>query len=411
MTRVGNAAGSKDSRSAGYLVQSHQRRRDAATAAMQAFEPTFDIRWPYQSPATSVSPASACRHATPSAAEGAYRSHLTAAAANARTHDRTEGTEPALGTRSQSAGALSAATAALLFAVAGPATAVTGPTGATALSLHGFSSLVADSTPHDVFVSGTGADPVEVTDFAGRPLGTLPALDGATALALSQGDGILYAAIRGTDEIAAVNPSTLQEVAIYFTGTGHDPQHLAVVGKNIWFSYGGSGNAGIGVLDPGALTVNTGRQSRFYNAPVLAASPTSPNTLVAGNVGVSPSVIESFDVSTGTPVALATSDPWSQSDGCENLQQLAIAGDGTDVIAACGFPYYGSELTLNGMVENASYRTGPYPTSIAVAPGNGTVALGVSATSSSVYLFAPGNPNPTGTYRLDGFGVYGLAWS
>src|SRR2546423_10901671 len=148
MTRVGNAAGSKDSRSAGYLVQSHQRRRDAATAAMQAFEPTFDIRWPYQSPATNVSPARACRHATPSAAEGADRSHLTAAAANARTHDRTEGTEPALGTRSQSAGALSAATAALLFAVAGPATAVTGPTRAAEPSPDGVSALRGGSTPY-----------------------------------------------------------------------------------------------------------------------------------------------------------------------------------------------------------------------------------------------------------------------
>lgn len=313
--------------------------------------------------------------------------------------------------RAQSAGALTAATAAVLFAMAGPAAAATGPTHTTTLSLTGFSSIVADSTHGKVFVSGAGSDPVEVTDFTGKPLSTLTSLDGATALALSQNNGILYAAIRGTDEIAAVNTSTLREVAVYFTGTGYDPQYLAVVGKDVWFSYGVNGNAGIGVLDPAALTVGTSAESAFYDAPVLAASPSAPHTLVAGNGGVSPSVIESFDIATGAPVKLAESNPWTQSDGCSNLQQLAVAANGTDVIAACGNPYYGSQLTLSGMTEDATYQTGPYPTSVAVAPSTGTIALGVDATSSSVYLFKPGASTPTATYQLSGFGVYGLAWN
>ena len=81
------------------------------------------------------------------------------------------------------------------------------------------------------------------------------------------------------------------------------------------------------------------------------------------------------------------------------------------VIAACGSPYYGSQLTLKGMAEDATYQTGPYPTSVAVAPKSGTIALGVDATSSSLYLFTPGNANPTATYQLGGFGVFGLAWN
>ncbi|MEY9930002.1 hypothetical protein ABH926_004644 [Catenulispora sp. GP43] len=317
-----------------------------------------------------------------------------------------------MGIRFKSAGALSAATAAVLFtALAGPAVAATGPTSAAALPLTGFSSIVADSAHHQVFVSGAGSDPVAVADFAGRPVSTLSSLDGATALALSRGDGILYAAIGGTDEIAAVNTSTLQEVALYFTGTGHDARHLAVVGHDVWFSYGASGQSGIGVLDPTALTVATTAESTFYNAPVLAASPSAPNVLVAGDGGMSPSVIESFDVSTGAPVPVAKSDPWSQSDGCENLSQLAVTADGADVVSACGAPYHGSELTLSGMSENATYQTGAYPGSVAVAPANGTIAFGTYATSPSVYLFRPGTSNPTGTYQLSGFGVYGLAWN
>ena len=316
-----------------------------------------------------------------------------------------------MGNRIQSAGALGVATAAVLFAVAGPAAAASGPTSTTVLPLTGFTSIVADSVHSEVFVSGAGSDPVEVTDFTGKPLSALTSLNGATALALSRSGGILYAAIGGTDEIAAVNTSTLQEVAVYFTGSGYDPQHLAVVGSDVWFSYGESGGAGIGVLDPAALTVGTTAESAFYNAPVLAASPSAPNTLVAGNGDMSPSVIESFDVATGAPVPLATSDPWTQSDGCENLQQLAVAADGTDVIAACGSPYYGSQLSLNAMTEDATYQTGAYPGSVAVAPGDGTIALGVYATSASVDLFTPGTSTPTATYQLGGFGVYGLAWN
>lgn len=326
-----------------------------------------------------------------------------------------------MGIRLQSAGALSAAAAAVLFTtLAAPASAsasavvAAGPASATALPLTGFSSVVADSAHHQVFVSGAGSDPVVVADFTGRTVGSLTALDGATALALSPGDGILYAAIGGTDEIAAVNTSTLREVAVYFTGAGNDARHLAVVGHDIWFSYGSPGNSGIGVLDPADLTVGTTRESTFYYAPVLAASPSAPNILVAGDGGISPSVVESFDVSSGAPVPLAKSDPWSQSDGCENLQQLAVTADGADVVTACGSPYHGSELTLSGMTEDATYQTGAYPNSVAIAPAHGTahgtIALGVSATSASVYLFQPGTPTATGTYQLSGFGVYGLAW-
>jgi hypothetical protein len=299
------------------------------------------------------------------------------------------------------------------LAVPASAVAATGPTSATALPLTGFSSIAADSAHHQVFVSGAASDPVAVADFAGRQVGSLSALKGATALALSQGDGILYAAIGGTDEIAAVNTATLQEVAIYFTGTGYDPLHLAVVGHDVWFSYGSAGNSGVGVLDPAALTVGTTRESSFYYAPVLAAAPSAPNILVAGDSGISPSVVESFDVSSGAPVPIAKSDPWSQSDGCENLQQLAITADGTDVITACGWPYHGSSLTLSGMTEDATYQTGPYPTAAAVDPdpAHGTIALGVSFTSASVSTFQPGATTPTATYQLSGTDVPGVAWN
>jgi hypothetical protein len=301
------------------------------------------------------------------------------------------------------------AVAAGLLAVAAPGTAsaATGPTSSTPLALTGFTSIVADSGHHQVFVSGAGSDPVVVTDFTGRPVTTLPALDGATALALSESGDILYAAIGNTDEIAAVRTDTLQEVALYFTGYGHNPQHLAVVGHDIWFSYGQDANTGIGELDPGALTVTTTSEPDFYYPALLASSPSAPNTLVAGNPHTSPSVIASYNVSTGTPVQIAKSNPWAQSDGCENLEQLAITADGADVVAACGAPYHASQLTLSGMTEDATYQTGPYPGSVAVSQSTGIISVGANATSTSVNLFSPGGSTPTATYQLGGFQVYG----
>lgn len=314
--------------------------------------------------------------------------------------------------RFQSAGALTTAVAAGLLAVAAPApaSATTGPTSSTTLALTGFTSIVADSGHHQVFVSGYGSDPVVVTDFAGKPVTTLPALAGATSLALSQGGTILYAAIGGTDEIAAVRTDTLQEVALYFTGTGHNPQHLAVVGHDVWFSYGQDADTGLGELDPVTLSVTTTHEADFYYPAVLAAAPSAPNTLVAGNPHISPSVIESFNVATGTPVEIAKSDPWAQSDGCENLEQLAVTASGADAVAACGAPYHGSQLSLSGMQEDATYQTGPYPDSVAVSQGSGTIAVGADGTSTVVDLFSPGGTNPTTTCQLGGSGVYGLAW-
>ena len=280
------------------------------------------------------------------------------------------------------------------------------------LSLTNFSSLVADSAHQHLFISGgSGSDGVLVTDFAGHPVTNLTGLAGASALALSADGGILYAAITGTDEIAAVNTATLQEVALYFTD-GQDPASLAVVGDDVWFSYVGTYayQAGLGVLEPAALTVDLTGESAFYGAPVLAASPAAPGILVAGNEGSEPSVVESFDVSSGSPVSIAESDPWFQADGCEFVDQMAITANGTDVVTACGAPYHGSALNLDTMAEDATYDTGPYDESVAVA-STGRIALGVDATSSSVYVFNPTGSAPAATYKLGGFGVYGIAWN
>lgn len=311
---------------------------------------------------------------------------------------------------------LACASLVLVLTAAGTATATAVATAAgvaatTVLPLTGFTSLAADSVHGRLFVSGAATDPVEVADDTGASVGTLSALTGARSLALSANGSVLFAAISGTDEIAAVDTATLQEVAVYHTGAGHEPAQLAVVGHDVWFSYGGPGQAGIGELDLSGPAITTTAEPAFYSAPVLAVSPSAPHTLVAGNGGISPSVIESFDVSTATPVEIAESDPWTQSDGCDNLHQLAISASGADVLAACGAPYYGESLRISTLTEDAQYRSGPYDGAVAVSRSKGTVALGVYGGGAAVDLFTPGAGTPAAAYPLGGFGVEGLAWS
>jgi sugar lactone lactonase YvrE len=249
-----------------------------------------------------------------------------------------------------------------------------------------------------------------VTDFSGGLVATITGEPGAGSLALSSNGHTLYVALTNTDAISAVDTRTLHETARYVTGTDAVPQHLAVVGNKVWFSYGSQGHAGIGVLDPRHAKVTLTAEPDFYGAPLLATSPSAPDTLVAGETDAGPSVIEAFDVASGAPVSTAKSNPWASPNGCEFVHGLAISANGTDVLAACGYPYFATSLKLTDLTEDGTYQTGPYTNAIATAR-NGRIAVGVDALSSSVYIFTPGTSTATATYTLSGFGVYGLAWS
>ena len=303
--------------------------------------------------------------------------------------------------------------AAVALAAAGPtasaSAATTGVTASVALPLPGYSALVADSSRHHLFVSaGGGSDAIAVTDFAGKPVATITGEPGASALALSRNGHILYVALTGADAISAIDTSTLKETARYTTGTGAAPVHLAVIGDDVWFSYGASGGAGIGKLDPRHATVALTPEHSFYAAPLLAAAPSAPGVLVAGETYVEPSVVVDYNVSSGAPVQAAATNPYL-SGGCTFVSGLAITPDGADVVVSCGSPYYATSFTLSHLVADGTYQTGPYTTAVAVAR-HGEIAVGTTTGADSVYLFDPGDSAATAAYRLTGAEVDGLAW-
>jgi hypothetical protein len=290
-----------------------------------------------------------------------------------------------------------------------------GPDGAavhsTVLPLTGFSSLAVDSDRSILFVSsGQESDAIAVTDFAGRIVTRIPGQQGATSLVLSADQQTLYVALSGGDAIAAISTSTLKETARYNIGAGVAPLSLAIVGDEVWFGYGSASGSGIGVLDPGKRTVVLHSQPGFHSAPLLAAAPSAPDILIAGEAGGQPSLVEEFDTATGTPVRTAQS---ASSSGCTTIHALAVTSDGRDVIVTCttSSQYYAISLALADLDQVRTYQTGPRTDALAIAP-NGEIAVGVDgAGSGSVHLYAPGSSTATGTYSVNGSGVYGLAWN
>ena len=307
-----------------------------------------------------------------------------------------------------------AALAGVALAAAGPvvataSAAATGVIASTALPLSGYSAIAADSSRHQLFVSGGGAsDAIVVTDFSGNLVTTITGEPGAASLVLSRDGHTLYVALPGADAISAIDTTTLRETARYTTGAGAAPVHLAVIGNDVWFSYGSSGVAGIGRLDVRHAAVTLTREQVFYAAPLLAASPSAPDVLVAGETYQEPSVVETFDVSSGTPVPMAQTNPWLSGD-CANANGLAITPDGGDVLMTCGYPYRATSLTLPGLAQDGTYQTGPYTGAVAVAR-HGEIAVGVRIGSESVDLFDPGNSTPIAAYKLGQSDVYGLTW-
>jgi hypothetical protein len=169
------------------------------------------------------------------------------------------------------------------------------------------------------------------------------------------------------------------------------------------------------LLDRHHGTVTLTPEPDFYAAPDVATSPAAPGILLAGEVTVTPSIIEEFDMASGSPVLTAATQPGLSVDGCQNLRDLAITADGRDVAATCGWPYYALSYSLTGLVEDGTYQTGPYTNSVAIAK-SGQIAVGVNPSSTAnLFLFSPGNSTPTVSYALGGASsvyetVYGLAW-
>ncbi|POX36557.1 hypothetical protein C3486_32945 [Streptomyces sp. Ru73] len=291
----------------------------------------------------------------------------------------------------------------------------------TPLPADHITDTVVDGVHQRVFMSAPNSDSVLVADYDGKLVGQIPGEQGASGLALSEDSGTLYVGLSKGEAIAAIDTGSLTETARYATGTGNQPSTPVVTGGKVWFSFYGSRGGGIGAVDlSGAEPVVTTDEVpayAWYNAPLLAASPAAPGTLVAGEVGSSPATVAVYDVASGHPVEKAK--VWNPGDGSSttsNLRDMAVAADGENVVVASGAPYKQQVFKLSDLSPNGSYPTNPYPNAVAVAP-DGTVAAGIDGYyEDDIYLFTPGAASAYRTYEVKGtanatLATRGLEWA
>lgn len=283
------------------------------------------------------------------------------------------------------------------------------------LPVSGMAAMAADTRHNHLFVAGGSSDfSLLVTDFSGKAVGTIPLGSRASSLALTSDARMLFVALPDSASIAVIDTTTLTQTASYPTGAGTAPTYVTAVGHDAWFGYGQPGNAGIGFLNGHRGTVTLTPEPGFYAAPKVLASPAAPGVLLAGEVTVTPSVLEEFDITSGSPVLEATTQVGT-TDGCEFLNDFAVTPDGRDVVTACGWPYYAVSHRLKGLVEDGTYQTGPYTHRVAIS-GSGRIAVGLTPSgSANLDLFSSGNAAPTASLSLGGANVVyetvtGLAW-
>jgi hypothetical protein len=263
------------------------------------------------------------------------------------------------------------------------------------LGQSGFGSIVVDDAHGHVFVSGPAASEVLVFDFAGNLVRTIPNVYGARAMVV-QGS-TLYVVESNLGSIERIDLGTLTDMGPLASGLA-SPGWLASAGGKLWTSVtAGGGWAQLASIGPsGNVTVFP---TSYYD-PDFATTQADPNALYVAEDGLSPGSVFRLDVSSGSPVVVASNTFTDQ----ENIEQIVVSPDGTRVIPAAGYPYNVEELNGSTLaVDGVIYPGQPYPSAVAVSSGNaGLVATGLNNGYSSpdISVFRLGMPHPIFTATI-----------
>lgn len=273
------------------------------------------------------------------------------------------------------------------------------------LPLTAFRDIVVDEAHGHVFVTGGPADGIVVRTLEGAAVTTISGVSGAAQMVLASGGSRLLVALEGADAIAAIDTSTLTEVARYATGASTCPSTLALVGAKVWFGYGcaaGSGN--LGVLDTVAPSVSLQKlaSGTFGGAPALQGVPAFAGVLVAAARGATPGLLQVFNVSSGDAVLGNSTNPG------DDLRDLTVSGDGRQAITVTGPPLLWSKgWEVPTLSPGASYAVGE--DIMALAAGPQLTAVGRdSSTEQDLYLYRSGDTSsPIGMSEIgtNGAGV------
>ncbi|MBO1337453.1 Ig-like domain repeat protein [Streptomyces sp. VRA16 Mangrove soil] len=285
---------------------------------------------------------------------------------------------------------ISTATAlAVLFSSAALSVVAAGTASAATATVASPAGLVADGALKRVFVGDTTGGRILATDYAGTLVDSVSGLGTVSDLAVSDDGATLYAAVRDTHEIVALDAATLDVVRRYPVATDTGPTYVAFSAGKVWFTYGDQWDGDLGSVDPSvdpasgtdpvALTQfpTEGTGSGIHGQGLLDTDPTQPGVLAVGETGISTDSMAVLDVSGAAPSVVA----WYDGDYTLN------SGIG-DIDLVPG----GQEVLVNGAVRDAYadgkfHEAGSYPSGLRadIAP-NGMVA---QYTGSNVVTYEP----------------------
>jgi len=280
----------------------------------------------------------------------------------------------------------------LVLGVAGTASADT----AKVLPITAVSGIAVDGVHQQVFLSDPGAGEIVVTDYSGTVEKTLTGLSGVTGLALNADSSVLYAAVKGSDQIAAVDTATDTVATTYSLDGADAPVSVDVVGGIVWFGYNGDlGSLDVSGASPVVTLGQAGAGTGLTAGSELASSPTAPGVLVVGSADVLAVYHVSAQGAVRQALGSMENDP----------SQIALTPDGSTVLTSWGSSGYSlGEYSATDLRVTGSYPIDPYPNAVAVAP-DGTVAGGsFSWYAPSVHMFRPGAGAPYREYDFPNTG-------
>ena len=253
---------------------------------------------------------------------------------------------------------------------------------------NGFEAIEVDPITQRVFVSSPVSSVVTVLTLDGDVIGSL-SVPGAGALLL---DGrTLYVAARDVGRIDAFDTTSLALVRSYGTGVLLEPNTLVKAGGRLWTSTGACR------FDPrlASIDVATGVTSVYAAiewlniCPHLFTNPTDPDMLLGFDVGMSPTTVLRFDVSTGEPLLVdgAVIDDVISGDA-------EVLPDGRTFALGSARPYGIETFGVDPFEPAIGYPTGAYPNGIEATSANGGL-LAASRNASydnDIDVFRLGDP-------------------
>src|SRR5262249_30077942 len=146
----------------------------------------------------------------------------------------------------------------------------------------------------------------------------------------------------------------------------------AFAGGLLWFSYGTCGHfeGGVASMDPSDGTVVSTYDAALdlpTYCPTLASFPSLPDTLFTWESGLSPPIVNEYDV-TGAPDLRVSRFMIELGD----IRQVALSPTGLRLLVAAGAPYeLASFRTSDLQPSGTDYPTGPYPIAVATSSAGG----------------------------------------